>query len=186
MSISVRLHFSKALDLELLEKNIEVWLRRLTVQVSFKTPRAWTQPYEAIMDTGAPVSIIPPAIWKDIDREILGEYKIQGIVLKRDAFLPVKIANISCVLMDEKNVTEPCVCGKTSKGKGLCRPGKGDASLTDVIFREGVTKKQNKYSLQLILNQWISLHATSSEALCALIKRLMKCPLSSTRPMWRT
>jgi len=105
MSISVRLHFSKALDLELLEKNIEVWLRRLTVQVSFKTPRAWTQPYEAIMDTGAPVSIIPPAIWKDIDREILGEYKIQGIVLKRDAFLPVKIANISCVLMDEKNVT---------------------------------------------------------------------------------
>ena len=58
MSISVRLHFSKALDLELLEKNIEVWLRRLTVQVSFKTPRACTQPYEAIMDTGAPVSII--------------------------------------------------------------------------------------------------------------------------------
>lgn len=106
MSIRIRLHFSKALDLELIEKNIEIWLRRITIQVSFKKPRDWTQPYEAIIDTGAPVSILPPAIWQEIEKEILGEYKIQGIVPKKDSYLPVKIANVFCVLMDEKNVTD--------------------------------------------------------------------------------
>lgn len=106
MSIRIRLHYSKALDLELIEKNIEIWLRRVSVGVSFRKPRGWTQPYEAIIDTGAPLSIIPPAIWQEIEREILGEYKIQGIVFKQDAYLSVKIANIFCVLMDEKNVTD--------------------------------------------------------------------------------
>ena len=105
MSIRIRLHYSKALDLELIEKNIEVWLRRLTVQACFKKPRVWSQPYEAIIDTGAPVSIIPPAIWQEIEKEILGEHKIQGIVPKKDSCLPVKIANVSCVLMDDKNMT---------------------------------------------------------------------------------
>ena len=105
MSIRIRLHYSKALDLELIEKNIEIWLRRVTVGVSFQKPDGWTQPYEAIIDTGAPVSILPPAIWREIDREVLGESKIQGIVTKKDAYLPVKIANIYCVLMDEDSMT---------------------------------------------------------------------------------
>lgn len=106
MSIRIRLHYSKALDLELIEKNIEIWLRRINIQVSFKKLGGWSQPYEAIIDTGAPVSIIPPAIWREIEKEILGEYKIQGIVPKKDSYLLVKIANITCVLMDEKNVTD--------------------------------------------------------------------------------
>jgi len=106
MSIRIRLHYSKALDLELIEKNIEIWLRRVTVGVSFQKPDGWTQPYEAIIDTGAPVSIIPPAIWREMDREELGESKIQGIVSREDAYLPVKIANIHCVLMDEDSMTD--------------------------------------------------------------------------------
>jgi hypothetical protein len=106
MSIRIRLHYSKALDLELIEKNIEIWLRRITVQVTFQKPKGWSQPYEAIVDTGAPVSIIPPAIWQEIEKEVLGEYKIQGIVPKKDSFLPVRIANVFCVLMDKQNITD--------------------------------------------------------------------------------
>lgn len=106
MSIRIKLHYSNALDLELIEKNIEIWLRRLTVQVCFKKLHGWTQPYEAIIDTGAPVSIIPPAIWQEIEKEVLGEHKIQGIVPKKDSYLVVKIANVSCVLMDDKNVSD--------------------------------------------------------------------------------
>lgn len=106
MSTRIRLHYSKALDLDLIEKNIEIWLRRITVQISFQRLHGWTQPYEAIIDAGAPVSIIPPAIWQEIEKEVLGEYKIQGVVPKKDAYLSVKIANIFCVLMDEKNATD--------------------------------------------------------------------------------
>jgi len=62
MSTKVQLHYSQALDIGLLEKNVEVWFRRLTVQIMFKKQKLFSQPYEAIVDTGAPVSIIPPAI----------------------------------------------------------------------------------------------------------------------------
>lgn len=106
MSTKINLHYSKALDLELIEKNIEIWLRRITVQVLFKKPYGWTSPYEAIIDTGAPVSIIPPAIWAESEKEILGETKIQGIVNRKDSYLSVKVANISCVMMDERNITK--------------------------------------------------------------------------------
>ena len=57
MSTKIRLHYSQALDIDLLEKNIEVWLRRITIQVVFKKQKGFSQPYEAIVDTGAPVSI---------------------------------------------------------------------------------------------------------------------------------
>ena len=77
------------------------------MQICFKKSSGWTQPYEAIIDTGAPLSIIPPAIWQEIEKEILAEeHKIRGIVSKKDSYLSVKIANISCVLMDEKSVSE--------------------------------------------------------------------------------
>jgi len=105
MSTKIKLHYSKALDISLLEKGIEVWLRRITIQTAFKTSKGFTQPYEAIVDTGAPVSILPPAIWQDIEKEILGDYRIKGIVPKKDAFLPVKVANVCAALLDEHKST---------------------------------------------------------------------------------
>jgi hypothetical protein len=105
MSTKIQLHYSQALDIDLLEKNVEVWFRRLTVQVVFGKQKDFSQPYEAIVDTGAPVSIIPPAIWQDCEKEIIGQYKIRGLVPKKDAYIDVKIANISCVLFDEHNAS---------------------------------------------------------------------------------
>ena len=67
---------------------------------------AFSRPYEAIVDTGAPVSIIPPAIWQDCEKEIIGQYKIRGLVPKKDAYIDVKVANISCVLFDEHNASD--------------------------------------------------------------------------------
>ena len=106
MSTKIKLYYSQALDIDLLEKNIEVWLRRLTIQVAFKKTRGFSQPYEAIVDTGAPVSIIPPAIWEECENEVLGEYKIKGLVPKKEAYINVKIANVYCVLLDEHNTTK--------------------------------------------------------------------------------
>jgi hypothetical protein len=79
----------------------------LNVQSAFKTQDGWTQPYEAIVDTGAPVSIIPPSICQKCEKEILGNHNISGIVPGNKVFLPVKVANITCLLLDEKRYTKP-------------------------------------------------------------------------------
>ena len=105
MSTRVNLQYTKALNLELIEKGIEVWVRRLTAQVCFKTKDGWTRPYEAIVDTGAPVSVIPPAITEEVVKNILGDYAISGIVPHEEAVLPVKVADVWCTLLDEKRIS---------------------------------------------------------------------------------
>ena len=77
MSTRVELDFTKTLDIDLLEKGVKIWLTRIVAQVCFKTKDGnWTRPYEAIIDTGAPVSLIPLTIWKEIDAKMLTNYKI--------------------------------------------------------------------------------------------------------------
>lgn len=106
MSTKIKLKYTKALNLELIEKNIEIWSRRLTVQVSFKTKSGWTQPYEAIIDTGAPVSVIPPAIAEEIVKNIFTDYAISGIVPHEEAKLPVKVADVWCALLDKEKTSK--------------------------------------------------------------------------------
>ncbi|MDI6794338.1 MAG: hypothetical protein QME81_15985 [bacterium] len=66
MSTKIDLQFVKSLDLDLLEKGVEVWIIRIIGQIKFKTSDGWTRAYEAIIDTGAPVSFIPKSIWTRI------------------------------------------------------------------------------------------------------------------------
>lgn len=106
MSIRIKLQYTKALNLELIEKGIEIWARRLTSQVCFKTKSGWTQPYEAIVDTGAPVSIIPPPISEEIVKDILTDYAISGIVPHEELKLPVKVADVWCALMDKDKTSK--------------------------------------------------------------------------------
>ncbi len=106
MSIRINLQYAKALNLELIEKGIEVWIRRLTAQVRFKTKDGWTRSYEAIIDTGAPVSVIPPSISEEVDKNILADYAISGIVPHQEAVLPVKVADVWCAFLDEERISK--------------------------------------------------------------------------------
>jgi hypothetical protein len=107
MSTRIKLQYTKALNLELLERGIEVWVRRITAQVRFKTKDGWTRSYETIVDTGAPVSVIPPHISEVAAKRILGDYTISGIVPHEEVVLPVKVADVWCALLDEKRVSKP-------------------------------------------------------------------------------
>lgn len=62
MSTRISLLFSRNLDLELLEKGVKIWLHRLIVRVRFRTQGRWGKSFPAIVDTGAPVSVIPKYI----------------------------------------------------------------------------------------------------------------------------
>ena len=45
------------------EVELHKGIRLLTV-VQFKTCETWSDPQIAIVDTGAPISLVPPKIWK--------------------------------------------------------------------------------------------------------------------------
>ncbi len=47
-------------------------------------------------------------------------------------------------LADNKEFTEPCVCGRTADGIPLCNPGKGDISTDDVILFSLEPRRKNK------------------------------------------
>jgi hypothetical protein len=45
---------------------------------------SWSKSYPAIIDTGAPISVIPLSRWIQSDVEILTDHETRGIVEKRD------------------------------------------------------------------------------------------------------
>ena len=51
------------------------YLTRLICNTKFKTFNGWTKSYDAIIDTGAHISIIPLEIWQDF-KTLLDEFKI--------------------------------------------------------------------------------------------------------------
>jgi hypothetical protein len=90
------------LDLELLEKGKEVWLSRIFCRVSFRMGGGWMDPQIAILDTGAPLSLIPFRIWRDISVEFLGESKIGGLFKEVDKGLEVTVGKICCLMLAER------------------------------------------------------------------------------------
>jgi len=107
MSTKIDLQFVKSLDLDLLEKGVEVWIIRIIGQVKFKTIDGWTRVYEAIIDTGAPVSFIPKSIWTRIESKIETDYVVSGIVPKKECSLPVKVGEVNCMVVGVKATSNP-------------------------------------------------------------------------------
>ena len=60
MSIDrINLKISTRIDPELLDKNIPLKFIRLIIWIRLKTNEGWTTTYEAIVDTGNPITVIP-------------------------------------------------------------------------------------------------------------------------------
>jgi hypothetical protein len=65
LSIRVNLTFIKQVDVELLDKVPDYnGLLRLVCDISFKTREGWTDPEQAIIDTGAYMSLLPLSVWQ--------------------------------------------------------------------------------------------------------------------------
>ncbi|MGH7597423.1 MAG: hypothetical protein ACREOI_13805 [bacterium] len=76
MSTNIALTFQTNYDLALLSAGLKVRLVRLLVNVCFKTTSGWTAPYEAIVDTGNPITVIPQKIRQQISSQILYPNKV--------------------------------------------------------------------------------------------------------------
>ncbi len=62
---------------------------------------AWSKSYPAIIDTGAPISVIPLSRWIQSDVEILTDHEMRGIVEKPECSTHVSVGRLNIVLCDE-------------------------------------------------------------------------------------
>jgi len=100
----IELWFERFLDQEL-EKKIpgRIYLIRLFCRIRFKTHDGWTDPYPAVLDTGAPVSLIPFNIWSKSVVNPLTDHRVRGVVPKEECSLRVLVGELNCLLADERN-----------------------------------------------------------------------------------
>lgn len=77
---------------------------RIHCMVRFKTKEGFTEPYPAIIDTGAHTSLIPLKIWVSAWHEVLGVHYLKGLV--PGAKLDVKVGEIKAILVDLLNVSK--------------------------------------------------------------------------------
>ncbi len=82
---------------------------RLVAKTRFKMKgNSWSKTMDAILDTGAPISVLPHDLWKRLDVKILAaNYPIKGIVPKKECEILVDIGEITGVLLDKEGNMTP-------------------------------------------------------------------------------
>ena len=101
------LNFGLKYDLELLDKGIVIPIIRLFSVVEFKDSSKWNGPYDAIIDTGSPLSVFPASIQEKCDARVLHKTKISGIVPDKSCSLSAKLCLLTYRLSDKNSVTKP-------------------------------------------------------------------------------
>lgn len=95
----VNLYFTVVKDPELERKVPDIEFIRLKTRIQFKTDRGWTGEYSSIVDTGAPVSLIPAFIWEKIQRVEYADHQVGGL---GKGSIPVRVGRIGCMLTDRQ------------------------------------------------------------------------------------
>jgi len=98
----IELFFRKFVNEEIERKIRNYELIRLMGWVSFKTPFGWGDPEEAIIDSGAPTSVIPFSMWQRLAITRITTYEVSGISPEPECKIPVVIGKVGCILLDEK------------------------------------------------------------------------------------
>lgn len=94
----INLFFTVTKSAELERKLGGIEFIRLRASVQFKTAWGWSDVYDAIVDTGAPISLIPAFIWERVERAELAGYYVGGLGGGR---IPVKVGRVVCKLVDD-------------------------------------------------------------------------------------
>lgn len=104
---AIQLEIQRTLDLEAFERGDTLWIYRCFARLRFKKSSGWSDERFAILDTGAPFSIIPVTVWETLIIKELSPAHLQGVIPKATAILPAQLAQVSCVLVDKENISPP-------------------------------------------------------------------------------
>ncbi|NIM13153.1 MAG: hypothetical protein GTO45_13620 [Candidatus Aminicenantes bacterium] len=103
MSTKIKFWFEKIPSPVLEEKIPDIGtLTRLFCTIKMKSGNGWSDSLNAILDTGAPFSVIPLDIWTDLETKIITEHEIRGINPRKECTLPALIGKTKCILLDEE------------------------------------------------------------------------------------
>lgn len=101
----IKAFFESFLDEELYRKlHRRSKVIRLHCMVRFKTPSGFTEPYPAIIDTGAHTSVLPLEVWESLHCSILGNHYLAGLV--PGTKLDVKVSEATVVFVDLINTSK--------------------------------------------------------------------------------
>lgn len=103
--IRIRLDVHRTLDLEAIERGQTIFAYRCFARLRFGTSRGWSEERFAILDTGAPFSVIPSTLVRDLDVTRLFPTQLRGLIPKASASLRAQVAKVTCVLTDERGVS---------------------------------------------------------------------------------
>ena len=101
MSTRLALTVKRLPDIELVDHGF--WLQRVLCVVRFPLAQGWSGPYHAIVDTGAPTSIIPRSLWSQTRVRTLKSFPLQGLVARKECVIPVTAGIVSALLEDRDN-----------------------------------------------------------------------------------
>jgi len=79
---------------------------RLLCSASFYTGQGLTEPQYAIVDTGAPTSLIPYDLWQACPFYAPQPAQLRGVVPKPECSLDVVEATVGCVLRDDQTTSD--------------------------------------------------------------------------------
>lgn len=77
MSIKINLEFETRVDIDFLAKGISFRLIRLISRIKLKSKEGFTKTYDAIVDTGNPITIIPFSIWSKASVHLISHEQVK-------------------------------------------------------------------------------------------------------------
>lgn len=101
----IALEVLREVDLGASRRHRRIFLYRLWARVRFQQTRGWSEAHPAILDTGAPYSLVPASLWPRLHLEPLAQLPLRGIVPGEAAELEATLAKVSGRLLDARHVS---------------------------------------------------------------------------------
>lgn len=98
MSTRIGLTFQRLPDVELLHRGIAYI--RLLCNIQFETPTKEVFIQPAIVDTGAPLCLIPSDLWKQVRTQQFEATRIGGLMSQKECAIPARVGILSMTLLD--------------------------------------------------------------------------------------
>jgi len=104
VSIKINLEFETRVDIDFLAKGISFRLIRLISRIKLKSKEGFTRTYDAIVDTGNPITIIPFSIWSKASVHLIShdQVKLYGLGTEDNSAIKGNIGQIEIIFLDEQ------------------------------------------------------------------------------------